>query len=369
MNAIVSPRLSSLRVRHLRNLRELVWDLSGTAQQLVISGPNGVGKTTLLEALYLLSRGRSFRGRKAGPLIMDGAERMSIEGRFQGVEGDQETILAFEWSGFEGIRRWNGRPVTRLSPFENPIRFKLVGENPQGLLAGDPTLRRTFLDWNVFHVEPQFGRVRSEFRRVLDQRNAWLRNGSRESCVWDPIFVDLAQQVHQARSDFLVAWQAAFAEAAKPFAFLAQCALSYSAGWSVESTLDEALRATRATERHRRQTLIGPQRADWSIQQNARLMRFSRGQAKVAVCVLQIAAEQVHRAGGLSPCLWLLDDLHAELDVETRTRIEQLYRMQEAQCFWTHVRGDHLRAAEGSSGQSTPMFHVEHPRTSQRACV
>lgn len=353
------PQLVSLRVRNLRNLRSIDLGLGAGPRRILLTGPNGSGKTTLLEAVYLLARGRSFRGRKAGSLTTDGEHRTLIEGRFREVGSPNESTLVFERSGRGSLRQLDGVALSSLAPRESPLRVKLVGENPQALLEGEPTLRRGLLDWNVFHVEHQFGQLRVELRRVLAQRNAALRSGSAGVSLWDPAFLELSDRITAKRSAFFDLWRAHLLRLSSDFPFLDGCDLLFERGWPMDHDLLDVLEQGRTAEIQRGQTLAGPHRSDLMITRDGDPARLSRGQAKVVVCLLQLAAERVHRAAGLAPSLWLLDDLAAELDSATAKRVWGLFDGLDAQRFVTRL----IPEPAGIADQDA-MFHVEHGNAS-----
>jgi DNA replication and repair protein RecF len=355
------PRLLSLRVRHLRNVRSLRLVLDSDADEILLTGPNGAGKTTILEAIYLLARGRSFRGRKAGPLTTEGESRTLIEGRFTESDGDGESVVVFERTDRGTERRINGIPFCVGTPQDNRLRVKLVAENPQALLEGEPTLRRSLLDWNLFHVEHRLGRLRMELRRVLAQRNLALRSRGPGPSAWDPSFVDISERITEKRESFVRAWRSHFRALGHEFQFLAGCDLVFERGWPVDRPLPEILAESRVAETQRGQTLVGPHRADIRISRGGVPMRFSRGQAKIVVCLLQLAAERVHRAEGLHGSLWLLDDLEAEVDEDTARRLRGLFDATGCQRLFTRVRSAASAIADASPLRST-MFHVEHGR-------
>ncbi|QVL47372.1 MAG: hypothetical protein KFB96_16870 [Thiocapsa sp.] len=246
-----------------------------------------------------------------------------------------------------------------LPPSDSPLRVKLVGENPQILLEGEPTLRRGLLDWNVFHVEHQLGRLRADLRRVLAQRNAALRQGGARVSAWNPAFVDLSDQITAKREDFHERWRSQFRSLAEDFAFLDGCDLFFDRGWPKDTGLLDVLERGRSTEIQRGQTLAGAHRADIKISREGSPSRLSRGQAKVAVCLLQLAAERVHRMTGLAPSLWLLDDVDAELDKGTADRLWRVLGEPDAQQLISRLSTEPGGIDEGSTMPDT-MFHVEH---------
>jgi DNA replication and repair protein RecF len=358
MDGTGGPRLESLRIKNLRNLRSLTVDLSAQAGSVQVVGGNGAGKTTVLEAIYLLARGRTFRGRKAGEITTDGERRTLIEGRLIGEGCPDGSVLVFDRTDRDTQRRFNGVSLKGQAPQESPLRVKLIGENPQILLEGEPALRRALLDWNLFHVEHRLGRWRSDLRRVISQRNAILRQGRRGATEWDPTFVELSERISAKREAFTELWRRHFLLLAGGFGFLDGCDLRLTRGWPMESDLRTVLDSSRATEIERGQTMAGPHRADLAIVRGRTSARFSRGQAKVAVSLLQLAAEHVHRAAGLPPCLWLLDDIEAELDSGTAHKLRDLFD-NTAQCFTTRLDAGDVRMVNVAR-PGLPTFHVEH---------
>ena len=334
-------------------------DLDEGMECIHFVGVNGSGKTTLLESIYLMVRGRTFRGRKAGSITTEGERRLRIEGRFGLGQGSDEIGLVFERAE-RGTQRWlDGVEMLGERPWQCPVRIKLIGENPQSLWEGEPVVRRGLLDWNVFHVEHQVGRLRMDLRRVLGQRNAALRMSPPDPSPWDASFLEIARRMTEIRAAFMEQWRREFVDLAVAFSFLTGTDLHFERGWSMTSELVEALAASRVAEIQRGQTLVGPHRADFSIRRDDRPLRFSRGQAKVVVLLLQLAAERVHRAAGLSPSLWLLDDLESELDDDTNARILDLLNGTGSQRISTHLPRRHDRHLTGSTGYAR-MFHVEH---------
>lgn len=329
------PRLLSLRVKNLRNLRSLTLETDGSGRALRVAGSNGAGKTSVLEAVYLLARGKTFRGRHAGPITSFGESQTLIEGRFLVGPHLEELDLTFRRQPVSGGLQINGVAMPAKGPQESPLTVKLVSENPQALLEGEPRLRRALLDWNLFHVEPSVGRLRSELRRIVSQRNACLRSRHPDTGPWDPLFVSLAQQITLLRETFFTLWRGAFGELADQFPFLQGAELYFDRGWPIAEDLSQLLLKGRPSDVQRGQTQIGPHRADFTIRRGVSKLPFSRGQAKVVTCLLQLAAERVHRDFDLAPSLWLLDDLTAELDERTSEHLQNLLALTGAQCLFT----------------------------------
>lgn len=352
------PGLRSLRVESLRNIRRL--DLTIDTRTLLLTGANGAGKTSLLEAIYLLARGRTFRGTKAGPLTTLGESFTRVEGGYQ-PSGRDAVRIRYVKDGATAVRDihpplW---PETRGEDWRSPLQVKLIGENAQILLDGEPDLRRRFLDWNVFHVERHFARLQRDFTRVLMQRNAAIRMGGSQRGVWDRSFVALAEAMDQQRARFHAAWRACFLELCDEYPFLRGADLRYRRGWPPDRELGEVLTSLVDQEQTRGYTLAGPSRADFRVELAAGRRGFSRGQSKIVVALLQLAAERVHRAQGSKPVLWLLDDLEAELDQALAERLWNTFSATGNPIIATRVATDRTPGIFGATGGMT-VFHVEH---------
>ncbi|SDY09824.1 DNA replication and repair protein RecF [Allochromatium warmingii] len=316
MCADFASGLRSLRIVSLRTLQRLA--LTIETRTLLLTGANGSGKTTLLEAVYVLARGRTFRSTKVGPLTTLGASCTRIDAIFQTPDYDRIRLRYVK----------DGATVSRaIQPPSASLYVKLIGENAQHLLDGEPNLRRRFLDWNVFQAAPQFATIHAEFTRVLMQRNAAIRAGGGQRSVWDRTFIELAEALDYQRCAFIQDWRARFLEYRTAYPFLNGAELHYRRGWPDNQELSDALVAVAEPELKRGYTLAGPSRADFRVTVGDERRGFSRGQTKLIVALLQLAAESVQQARGRTPAIWLLDDLEAELD---RALAEQLWRTFEA---------------------------------------
>ena len=354
------PGLRSLRIESLRNIRRL--DLAPDTRTLLLTGGNGAGKTSILEAIYLLARGRTFRGTKAGPLTTQGESYTRVEGRYQ--PSDRDVVrLRYVKEGATAVRdihppRW--AETGGAAYWRSPLQVKLIGENAQILLDGDPSLRRRFLDWNVFHVEHRFAQVQKDFTRVLMQRNAAIRSGGSQLGLWDRRFIALAESVDRQRAAFHAEWRTCFLDLCGDYPFLHGTDLRYRRGWPDGRELGETLVALADQELARGYTLAGPSRADFRIDPGEGRRGFSRGQTKMVVALLQLAAERVHRAHGREPVIWLLDDLEAELDRTLAVRLWSAFGATGNQVIATRVATDGDPGIFGDT-ESLTMFHVEHP--------
>jgi DNA replication and repair protein RecF len=346
-----------LCVEGLRNVREAELGLGGSSA--VIFGANGAGKTTLLEAVYLLARGRSFRGKRAGDLTTIGRPRTRVEG-ILGRDLDSVNVVFERSRGTRG--HWvDGVSIGEAHDVVRGLSVRLVGENAQQLLEGDPALRRKFLDLNLFHVEHGYGAVWKRFRQILEQRNSWLRQGARGRPVWDEEFLGAAEAVDDVRCRGLLRISQEFGRLARDFEGLGGVEVRYVNGLPRGTSLREGLDADRSAERVAGFTRIGPQRGDLFVGFEERAQGLSRGQQKVAVFLLQLACGAVQEAERGVRSLWLLDDFWGDLDRDAVSKLGALILDGERQCLFTKIG-----AGDGQVLKLLPpntrLFHVEQGR-------
>jgi DNA replication and repair protein RecF len=226
-------------------------------------------------------------------------------------------------------------------------------------LEGEPRIRRLFLDWNLFHVEPSYGPLLRAFRRVQAQRAAWLRSGGGVRAVWDGAYVDLAEKVSDRRSEVIRRLGDHSTAVLRDLPQLPPFRLRFYRGWPDAKPLAEALSSSLLADRQRGFSFYGPSRADFRIEFVDRAGMPSRGQAKLVVCVLQIAAQRMWDEAGGPRCIWLLDDLTSEIDRDGAKSVAPLFLGGGRQVFATSVQGDSV-GADAVGARAGALFHVEH---------
>ena len=167
--------LDSLGIEDFRCVERAELQLDGRCN--VISGENASGKTSLLEAIFVLGRGRSFRTAKADTLIRNGTGAFQLTARVRGDGTARPLGLRFSRDGIEA--RYSGRPVAGLAELATVLPVQAIDPEVHRLIEGGPQERRRFVDWGVFHVEPSFVDHWRRYQRALRQRNE--RHHSSES--------------------------------------------------------------------------------------------------------------------------------------------------------------------------------------------
>jgi DNA replication and repair protein RecF len=283
----------------------------------LFSGPNAAGKTSVLEAVYVLGRGRSFRTRRLEHLIRAGSDRFRVVGEIH--RADRRVTVGVEGTA-EGIRgRIAGERVTSLTELTAVLPVQIIDPEVHRLIEEGPSRRRRFLDWGVFHVEPTFMGHWQKYGQVLRQRNAALRAHAGASVVsaWDPELVQFAVLMTQARQRYMDMLAPLAAQVASKLLGL-ELTLSFRTGWSRDLAFDQALERSWRQDQELGSTQVGPQRAEVAVKLDGLLARdrISRGQQKLLAAVLIISQlKLLPPEMGVRPVL-LLDDPAAELDAD-----------------------------------------------------
>lgn len=281
----------------------------------LISGPNASGKTSVLEAIYLLGRGRSFRTRRLEPLIRSGAEWMRVVGEVERPE--RRLTLGVEASS-EGLRaRVAGERVASLAELAWVLPVQIIDPEIHRLIEEGPHRRRRFLDWGVFHVEHAFVAHWQRYQQALRQRNAALkaRQGGAAVAAWDAELVRYGESITESRRRYIAQLAPRAATVARQLLDL-DLVLTYRSGWPAEVDFRTALEGSLRKDQDLGATQVGPHRADFAIrlQGMAARGRVSRGQQKLLAAVLLLAQLELFPEDARERPTLLLDDPAAELD-------------------------------------------------------
>lgn len=351
--------IHKLQIQALRNLASV--NLEPSQQINIFYGQNGAGKTSILEAIHFLTHGRSFKVSRNRSLIQAEQSQMVIYGHV----GPGRFPVGLSKSRELGIKiRISGEPVHALSDLAKLVPVQIINSDAFLLLEGSPKVRRQFLDWGVFHVEPSFLHSWQRAQKALKNRNTLLRSGriqDHQMTSWTRELVTAANEVDGLRQTYLERFKEHFYQLLKDLMDLPDLKLSYYRGWDKTKTLEEVLTDGLARDQKAGFTHVGPQRADLRIRlgtENAADV-LSRGQQKLVTTTLKLAQGQdLMRRKESKRCIYLLDDLPAELDSQHLGKICQLLEQMDAQVFITCIDPDSMRGF-WSDQSNISMFHVE----------
>ncbi len=347
-------RLTRCSVRDLRIIATAAFE-PGPGLNLVI-GPNASGKTSLLEALYLLGRGRALRQSHGERLIRDGCERLRVTAEVTG-EGGRRRPIGVE-RGPEGLQmRLDGRPLRSALELSSALPLQYLHPDIHQLVQAGPGLRRQFLDRGVFHVEPRFLPCWRRYQRALRQRNAALKNGGPIE-AWDAELSEQGHQLDAQRSGYLAGLEPLLRAHVARLLDREDVGLVYRRGWNANRSLATVLQESRDADRRQGFTGRGAHRCDFALTLGDAPIRdrVSRGQQKLLLCALQLAQAEWQRAVTGSAGLLLVDDLPAELDQGHRAALLDSLAALDAQVFVTATDRTLVEQAVAHA----KLFHVEH---------
>jgi len=348
--------LDSLGIEDFRCIEQA--ELPLHARCNLVSGENASGKTSLLEAIFVLGRGRSFRTARAETLIRNGTTAFQLTARVRNEATVRPLGLRFSRDGIEA--RFSGRPVGGLAELATILPTQAIDPEVHRLIEGGPQERRRFLDWGVFHVEPTFVEHWRRYQRALKQRNAALRSGAAPAVVraWDPELVEAGKVVAEFRDRYLASLVPHVEKTAERL-LGGPLEVGLLQGWSAERTLEEAVEACWDRDRERGLTHAGPHRADLSVRFAGAPARdrISRGQQKLAASALLLAQLRCDAELGSRVAALLVDDPAAELDSGNLERLLAEVIDLPAQLFVTALDPDNAVLAGLPDGH---RFHVEH---------
>jgi DNA replication and repair protein RecF len=331
--------LGRLQVTDFRCLQSAVLDLD--PRFTLISGPNASGKTSLLEAIYVLGRGRSFRTRRLEHLVRLTAERFIVFGEVH--TANRRVPLGVEGSP-AGIRaRIGGDKPDSLAQMALLLPVQIIDPEVHHLIEEGPNRRRRFLDWGVFHVEHEFVGHWQRYQQVLKQRNAALKARQPRAVVsaWDADLVRSGDSLSAARARYVAALSP-HAQAVGRSLLGMELALGYRSGWAKDQTLAEALAQSFGQDNERGATQVGPHRAELAIRLDGMAVkdRISRGQQKLLAAALLISQLNLFpEESPVRPSL-LLDDPAAELDGEHLAALIEEVATRSVQLVVTTLHGE-----------------------------
>jgi DNA replication and repair protein RecF len=349
--------LVELRLEDLRCLRSAELDLHPRLN--LITGLNGSGKTSVLEAIHLLGRGRSFRTRHTEQLVRHGQSKLLVFGRLRvgapGTSGGSQHTMGVSFDRKEGIEaRIDGGPIGSLAQLSASFPVQVLDPGIHRLVEEGPLHRRRWLDWAVFHVEPDFIGHWQQYGRALRQRNAALKSGA-DATPWDRELIRHGEHLTASRERLVERLQP-FWESVLNDLRAVPSTLGFSAGWNRELSLSASLSLHLPRDRERGTTSYGPHRFDVLLRLDGRPVRdvVSRGQQKILGAAMTLTmSHYLAEATGCAPAL-LLDDPAAELDVSHTEALLAAVAKLGGQLVVTA-----LRPADTPLGVPDRVFHVE----------
>lgn len=350
--------LQRLEISHFRNLHSASLELDEGLN--IITGENAAGKTSLLEAIFYLSYGRSFRSTNSRQLIELDQPYFRLVAQLYDQQRDLHHRIGIERQSDQQILRLNKQPVKRMSELASLLPVLVLHPDSHQLISAGPEFRRQFIDWGVFHVEHQFINYWKSYKTALSQRNAALRSAqpARLCNLWNNELVSSAQQIEQQRLLYLQKLQPVIDSLSAQLFPGYSIELVYKRGWPADIDFDDYLQRNLEKDREKGFTQSGPHRADIRILVNGLSAQtsISRGQQKALVALLKIAQLSVFSQNSDTPCILLYDDLPAELDQANQNKIMHILSGLDIQLVISAIESQQIDCSDWSGYK---VFHVE----------
>jgi len=362
--------ISALKITDFRNLAFA--ELAPYTRGLnVICGPNGSGKTSLLEAIHYLGLGRSFRSSTASRLIRHGSAKFSL---FSQLINDKNALIPVGIERpLQGEMRLRmaEKDVANMTELAYFLPIRLINSQSHHLFESGPLFRRKYLDWGLFYRSTDFLSCWRYFVRALKQRNAVLKNkGSKqELSVWTNELVKYSLEFDRLRAAYVQELTPKVTALAADLLSIPGLSLDYYPGWDKTRDLEAVLADSCADDYRFGYTQAGPHRADLDATIGGVSVKhfLSRGQQKLLICAMMLAQGMTLGEQVSNELIYLVDDLPSELDLPNKQKLISLLSQQQAQVFITAIEHNDICGFMNEEiAVPLKVFHVEHGVVSER---
>lgn len=348
---------------NFRNLKASGVSLSPEINFLI--GDNGSGKSSFLEALFLMGHGKSYRTTSTENIICYQTEEFAVNA----VDLDNNSYGVAK--GRQGLMQLNinGTKRNKLSDIAQHFAIQVITPESFKLFFGGPKERRKFVDLGLFHVEQSYGKSWRDFNKVLKQRNAFLKsilakgNTSSGIEVWNSSFISLSERLTEYRGNYIEKLQLCLTKLLE--IFLPEVAdsirVSFHRGWKKDATLSDVLISNLEREIQSGFSQSGAHKFDlrFTINRISIDQCLSRGQQKLFLMALTLAQTQIIFEQTNKVPMILIDDIGAELDVESRTKLAKGLSQTGCQVVITAIDDEAIKPLIPRE-QTYKKFHVKH---------
>ena len=350
--------ITRLNIERVRNLKAVALQVLQPFN--VFYGPNGSGKTSILEAIHLLATGRSFRTHIPKNYIQNETANAIVFAQSATEKIGMQKLL----SG-EQLIKVNGDHIATQGQLAKLLPLQHIDPQSTDIIDHGAKPRRQLIDWLMFHVEPEFYHAWQYYSRALKQRNSLLKSRRNISLnelePWNKMLGEYGEMLHSQRSGIFEQWKVYFEQDLKHLLPDVELQLEYSPGFHTELGLLNDLTVHHQKDVDRRYTEYGPHRADLRLKTtlgDADVV-LSRGQKKLLIMALKLSQIAMLHACNKETVV-LLDDLTAELDLTAQRRLIERLSQLGSQVFITTLERESVKKHLHDSSISYRLFNVEN---------
>jgi len=355
--------LISLCIENFRNIKAATIECAPHFN--LFFGNNATGKTSLLEAIYYLGTGKSFRTHQLENVIHYNQFLFTLSA--ESFQDNAHIIIGLQRTQAGQMTvRVNQKNIRSIAEISSQLPMQFISAESHRLLTDGPKLRRQFLDWGLFYTNTTFFPVWKQFQKILVQRNAALKShaSEQEMFVWNRQFSEISETLNNLRKQYITTLIPFFQKMVQVLLPEKIINLNYLSGWDDMQSLQNCLDSNLFKEYQASHTLYGPHRADLSLSVNNFSVEncLSQGQLKLCAYALKLAQGlHLQETTNKTP-IFLIDDMPSELDNEKRHLITEILSQLDAQVFITGIEKTDLTEIYMLS-EKNKMFHVEHTIT------
>ncbi len=325
----------------------------------IIYGKNGAGKTSVLESIYMLGMGRTFRSRKLENIKKRGADRIRVYGEVIKEKGKIVKIGIERGRGY-GELRMDGEKIESNLKIAKEVILAIITPESHRILSGGPEQRRRIVDWAMFHVEQEYGESIKKQKKVLKQRNELLKGkiDNKLLRIWTKDLADIGEKLDFYRRNYIKGIKKHF-ELNVVSLLENNVNVEYYRGWPKDKCLFKSMMERVELDRKNGYTWYGPQKADIVFLKNGKKVKdiFSRGQSKLLISSIVMAnVDYIMEKKGICPII-LVDDINSELDEDRQDRLIIELAKKDCQVIITNLNSKGFRK---HNFRSMKLFHVEH---------
>ncbi|WP_022939922.1 DNA replication/repair protein RecF [Psychromonas hadalis] len=357
--------LAKLNIHQFRNINAA--NLTFNNKVNIIIGDNGSGKTSLLEAIYFLGLGRSFRSHLTSRIVQHDHKEFTLFSEV--IQQNLTTPIGLQKSkSGQSILKINGTISTKLANLTHYLPLRLITPESSALLTGSPKNRRAFLDWGVFYHDPLFYHNWARIKRLLKQRNAALKQCKtyNDLQLWDNELCLLSDKISEQRQCYFELLTPLIKSTLNDFLPEFEFQFQFFCGWDKNNkSLAEYLHDNFLRDNQLGYTTAGPQKADirFKIKGFPVADVLSRGQLKLFVYALQLAQGLFLNSIDKKQCIFLIDDFSSELDQNKQQILAKHITDSNAQLFITLIEPNNI---DKLFTQQHSVFHVEHGQITEQ---